>query len=70
MNETVKLQELFKCSDNIVFFCGAEVSTESGILDFRITVGPCNTAHIALAKLEQVGMFNAIITQKLWAYIQ
>ena len=35
MNEIEKLQELIDCSDNIVFFGGAGVSTESGIKDFR-----------------------------------
>ena len=34
-NETAKLQELIDRYDNIVFFGGAGVSTESGIPDFR-----------------------------------
>ena len=34
-NETAKLQELIDQYDNIVFFGGAGVSTESGIPDFR-----------------------------------
>ena len=40
MTETVKrLKELVDSSDNIVFFGGAGVSTESGIPDFRSTGG-------------------------------
>ena len=34
-----KLQELIDGSDNIVFFGGAGVSTESGIKDFRSVDG-------------------------------
>ena len=40
MTEPVKqLKELVDSSDNIVFFGGAGVSTESGIPDFRSTDG-------------------------------
>ena len=40
MNESIaKLKELVDGSDNIVFFGGAGVSTESGIPDFRSTDG-------------------------------
>ena len=40
MKETIaKLRELVDSSDNIVFFGGAGVSTESGIPDFRSTDG-------------------------------
>ena len=40
MTDTVKrLKELVDGSDNIVFFGGAGVSTESGIPDFRSTDG-------------------------------
>ena len=35
MNDILKLQKLIDNSDNIVFFGGAGVSTESGIKDFR-----------------------------------
>lgn len=35
MNKIEKLQEIIDASDNIVFFGGAGVSTESGIPDFR-----------------------------------
>ena len=35
MNKIEKLQEIIYASDNIVFFGGAGVSTESGIPDFR-----------------------------------
>ena len=37
MNGTEKLKELVDGSNNIVFFGGAGVSTESGIPDFRST---------------------------------
>ena len=40
MNEAVKtLKQWIDDSDNIVFFGGAGVSTESGIKDFRSTDG-------------------------------
>ena len=39
MNEISKLQEIIDNSDNIVFFGGAGVSTESGIPDFRSESG-------------------------------
>ena len=39
MNGTEKLKELVDGSNNIVFFGGAGVSTESGIPDFRSTDG-------------------------------
>ncbi|MGI6095760.1 MAG: NAD-dependent protein deacylase [Lachnospiraceae bacterium] len=39
MNEIEKLQEIIDGSDNIVFFGGAGVSTESGIPDFRSVDG-------------------------------
>ena len=43
MNEAInKLKELVKESDNIVFFGGAGVSTESGIPDFRSVDGLYN----------------------------
>ena len=38
-NEVKKLKELIAETDNIVFFGGAGVSTESGIPDFRSTDG-------------------------------
>ncbi|AQW22643.1 NAD-dependent protein deacylase [Clostridium perfringens] len=101
-----KLKEIIKNSNNIVFFGGAGVSTESGIPDFRsanglfneklnITFTPeqlvshsffkrypeeffnfykakliypnakPNDAHIALAKLEEMGKLKAIITQNI-----
>ena len=37
------LKELIQQSDNIVFFGGAGVSTESGIPDFRSETGIYNT---------------------------
>ena len=39
MSDVEKLQELIDSSDNIVFFGGAGVSTESGIPDFRSVDG-------------------------------
>ena len=39
MNKINKLQEIIDTSDNIVFFGGAGVSTESGIPDFRSESG-------------------------------
>ena len=104
--EIEKLIQIFKDSNNIVFFGGAGVSTESGIPDFRssnglfneklnITFTPeqlvshtffirypkefynfykskliypnakPNEAHIALAKLEEMGKLKAIVTQNI-----
>ncbi len=99
-----KLQRLIDESDNIVFFGGAGVSTESGIPDFRSVDGlynqkykyppetilshtfymrntdeffefyrdkmlclgaKPNTAHKALAKLEEMGKLKAVITQNI-----
>ena len=46
MNETIaKLKELIDGSDNIVFFGGAGVSTESGIPDFRSVDGLYNQKY-------------------------
>ena len=100
------LTEILDGSNNIVFFGGAGVSTESGIPDFRsanglwneklnITFTPeqlvshtffmrypeeffnfykskliypkakPNAAHIALAKLEEMGKLKAVITQNI-----
>ena len=39
MNEVEQLKEIIASSDNIVFFGGAGVSTESGIPDFRSVDG-------------------------------
>lgn len=101
-----QLTKILKNSNNIVFFGGAGVSTESGIPDFRssnglfneklnITFTPeqlvshsfyirypeeffnfyktkliypkakPNKAHIALAKLEEIGKLKAVITQNI-----
>jgi len=103
---TEKLKELVNSSDNIVFFGGAGVSTESGIPDFRSAGGlynertksnyspeeilshsffmyntkefydfyrskmiyrdaKPNAAHIALARLEEMGKLKAVITQNI-----
>lgn len=105
ITENVKtLKEWIAASDNIVFFGGAGVSTESGIPDFRsvdglynqkykyppetilsrtffcnhisdfydfykdkmlyLDVKP-NKAHLALAKLEEMGKLKAVITQNI-----
>ena len=42
MNNIEKLREIIKSNDNIVFFGGAGVSTESDILDFRSANGVFN----------------------------
>ena len=101
-----KLQSLIASSNNIVFFGGAGVSTESNIPDFRSEDGiyqakakfgyspeymlshtffmehtdefydyyktqmlykdaKPNPAHLALAKLEQMGKLKAVITQNI-----
>ena len=62
-------------SDNIVFFGGAGVSTESGIPDFRSVAGlyhqkyayPAepSTTHKKLAKLEADGKLKGIVTQNI-----
>jgi len=43
--ETAKLKEILQNSDNIVFFGGAGVSTESGIPDFRSADGLYNKSY-------------------------
>ncbi|HHV64354.1 MAG TPA: NAD-dependent protein deacylase [Peptococcaceae bacterium] len=102
-----KLRDIINSSDNIVFFGGAGVSTESNIPDFRSAKGlfsertgkkgfspeemlsrtfflkypedffdyyknklvykdaQPNNAHLALAKLEQMGKLKAVITQNV-----
>ena len=105
MDEQIrKLQEILRDNDNIVFFGGAGVSTESGIPDFRSVDGlyhmkydyppetilshtffmrntkefyrfyqdkmlcldkQPNPAHLALAKLEEMGKLRAIVTQNI-----
>jgi len=99
-----RLISWIETSDNIVFFGGAGVSTESGIPDFRsvdglynqqwpeppevilshdyflahteqffkfhrqkmiYTAALPNAAHLALAKLEQMGKLKAVITQNI-----
>lgn len=45
MNETEILQEMTEKADNIVFFGGAGVSTESGIPDFRSVDGLYNQTY-------------------------
>lgn len=105
-NKIEQLKQILKESNNIVFFGGAGVSTESNIPDFRssnglfneklnITFTPeqlvshsfyikypkeffnfykakliypdakPNGAHIALAKLEEIGKLKAVITQNI-----
>lgn len=99
-----ELIKLIRGSDNLVFFGGAGVSTESNIPDFRSTDGlyhqqydyppetilshtffvrnteefyrfynqkmlildaKPNPAHLALAKLEEMGKLKAVITQNI-----
>ena len=65
VNEKIeKLREIVRESNNIVFFGGAGVSTESGIPDFRRGVKP-NRAHLRLASLEREGKLRAVITQNI-----
>lgn len=104
--EIEKLTQILKDSNNIVFFGGAGVSTESNIPDFRSANGlwneklkinftpeqlvshtmfmrypeeffefyrdkliypdaKPNAAHIALAKLEEMGKLKAVVTQNI-----
>lgn len=106
MSKIKKLKEIVANSDNIVFFGGAGVSTESGIPDFRSENGifksiknygdppetilsnsyfkantrgfykyykenmihkdvEPNDAHLAIAKLEEIGKIKAVITQNI-----
>lgn len=99
-----QLTDMIRSSNNIVFFGGAGVSTESNIPDFRSTDGlyhqeydyppetilshtffvrhteefyrfynqkmlildaKPNPAHLALAKLEEMGKLRAVITQNI-----
>ena len=99
-----ELKKLIDQTDNIVFFGGAGVSTESGIPDFRsvdglynqkydyppetilshsffmrktedfykfyrdkmiCTTAKPNYAHIALARLEEMGKLKAVVTQNI-----
>ena len=103
-SEIEKLQKMIDESDNIVFFGGAGVSTESGIPDFRSVDGlyhqkydyppetilshtfymkktseffrfyrdkmlflgaKPNAAHLALARLEEMGKLKAVVTQNI-----
>lgn len=102
--EIERFIQIIKTHDNIVFFGGAGVSTESGIPDFRSVDGLYhqqydyppetilshsfyrrnlkefyrfyhnkmlfpdarpNAAHLALARLEQMGKVKAVITQNI-----
>ena len=105
-NEIEQLTKVLKESNNIVFFGGAGVSTESNIPDFRSSNGlwneklkinftpeqlvshtmfmrypeeffefykdkliypdaKPNAAHLALAKLEEMGKLKAVVTQNI-----
>ena len=105
-NVVKEVAKIIKESDNIVFFGGAGLSTESGIPDFRSVdglynqkykyppeviishsffmqnpeefyrfykdkcLGPMlnakpNAAHLALAKLEEIGKLRAVVTQNI-----
>ena len=104
MNTVEKIVEIITNSDNVVFFGGAGVSTESGIPDFRSVDGlynqkydyppetilshtfyrrkttefyrfyrdkmickeaKPNVIHQVLAKLEEEGKLDAIVTQNI-----
>ena len=45
MDQIAELKKIVDGSDNIVFFGGAGVSTESGIPDFRSTDGLYNQTY-------------------------
>ncbi len=104
-NQVKRFADMIKKCDNIVFFGGAGVSTESGVKDYRSADGLYNTvqdygvspetilshsfffahtdifydfyrkyfvseakpnaAHMALAKLEEMGKLKAVITQNI-----
>lgn len=104
MDKILHLKEIIDGSDNIVYFGGAGVSTESGVPDFRSVDGlynqeydyppetilshtffrhkteefyrfyrnkmifpeaKPNKAHLALAKLEEMGKLKAVVTQNI-----
>ena len=104
MDSILKLQEMINKSNNIAFFGGAGVSTESNIPDFRSVDGlynqkydyppetilshtfyckhteefyrfyrdkmlfpdaKPNAAHLALARLEEMGKLTAVVTQNI-----
>ncbi len=52
MEDVLKLKELIDSSDNIVFFGGAGVSTESGIPDFRSKDGLYNQHDVRFDKYQ------------------
>lgn len=52
MEDILKLKELIDSSDNIVFFGGAGVSTESGIPDFRSKDGLYNQHDVRFNKYQ------------------
>ena len=54
MDNIDKFVQLVQESDNIVFFGGAGVSTESGIPDFRSETGIYNTVHKYGCSPEQI----------------
>ena len=55
MDSIEKLKDMIASSENIVFFGGAGVSTESGIPDFRSADG-----YIAAMQLFRRNVFSAI----------
>ena len=68
-DEVKKLKELIDGTDNIVFFGGAGVSTESGIPDFRSVDGlyhqQWDDPPETLAEWEKEGKLKAVITQNI-----
>ena len=52
MNELEKVINIIKESDNIVFFGGAGVSTESGIPDFRSNTGLYKKEYVCNGRKE------------------
>ena len=67
MSNIEKFLEMVQESDNIVFFGGAGVSTESGIPDFRSVDGLYNQKYDYPPEtiLEAAGKVKAVITQNI-----
>lgn len=59
MNEKIKkLKEIIDGTDNLVFFGGAGVSTESGIPDFRSTDGLYSQKYDSAGNHRQPHLFH------------
>ena len=67
MNEIERFKELVGNSDNIVFFGGAGVSTESGIPDFRSVDGLYNQKYPSICIIRR--NFTVFIAIKCWHWM-